>query len=164
MLSSAVEFWQVILALHIVAVVIAFGVTFVYPIMFAVTDRVDRRAMPWLHRIVHMLTQRVVSPGLGVVLLAGIYLASKLHQWSAFYVQWGLAIAVVLGGLSGAFFAPREAQLAELARRDVGAAGDGEVQWSPEYETLRSRVAAVGTLAGVLIIITIYLMTVQAGA
>ena len=54
-----------------------------------------------------------------IVLVAGIYLASKLHQWSAFYVQWGLAVAVVLGGLFGAYFIPNERKLGEIAARDV---------------------------------------------
>ena len=62
--------------------------------------------------------QRLITPGLGVVLLAGIYLASKLHAWSAFYVQWGLGVAIVLGALGGMFFAPTEKRLAELADTD----------------------------------------------
>jgi hypothetical protein len=164
MLVTAVAFWQIILAVHIVAVVVTFGVTFAYPVMYAVSERLDQRSMPWLHRLVHRLTQRVVSPGLGIVLLAGIYLASKLHMWHAFYVQWGLAIAVVLGGLAGGFFVPREQKLAELAQRDIAAAGEGAVQWSEEYLALRTRVSAVGGLAGVLVLATIYFMTVQTGA
>ena len=120
--------------------------------------------MPWFHRMQQVLTRRLISPGLGVVLLAGIYLASKLHMWHAFYVQWGLGIAVVLGGLAGMFFAPREGKLAELAERDIAAAGEGTVQWSEEYLALRTRVAAVGGLAALLILVTIYFMTVQTGA
>jgi len=64
----------------------------------------------------------------------------------------------------GAFFAPNERKLSEIAARDVAAAGDGEVQWSVEYQTLRSRVGVVGVVASVLVLITIYLMTVQTGA
>ena len=164
MLHIGVEFWQIILALHIAAVVIAFGVTFSYPIMYAAAERLDPRSMPWLHRMVQRVTQRVVNPGLAIVLVAGIYLASKLHMWHAFYVQWGVGIGIVLGGLAGAFFIPREKKLAELAERDIAAAGEGGVQWSEEYLALRNRVAGVGSLAGVLILATIYLMTVQTGA
>jgi hypothetical protein len=163
-LATAVAFWQIVLAVHIIAVVVAFGVTFAYPLFGVLGEQMDSRAMPWFHRMQSVLTQRLISPGLGVVLVAGIYLASKLHQWSAFYVQWGLAIAVVLGGLAGAFFAPNERKLAEISARDVAAAGDGDVQWSPEYQNLRVRVAVVGLVADVLIVITIYLMSVQAGA
>ena len=84
-------------------------------------------------------------PFLGLALLAGIYLASKLHAWSDFYVQWGLGVIIVLGALGGAFFAPRERKLAELAERDVAAAGDGEVTFSEEYQALRRQVVARST-------------------
>ena len=164
MLAPAVMFWQVILALHIVAVVVAFGVTFAYPVIFTVGARMDPRAMPWFHRMQVQIGRRLVNPGLLVVVLAGIYLASKLHQWSSFYVQWGIGVALVLGGLEGAFMMPRSRRLAELAEADVERAGGGEVTWSAEYEKLGRQAGIVGALMGLLVIITIYLMTVQAGA
>jgi hypothetical protein len=164
MLVTAVAFWQIILAIHIAAVVVAFGVTFAYPIIGAVGSRMDPRAMPWFHRMQDLLGKRLVSPGLAAVLVAGIYLASKLDQWSSFYVQFGLAAAIVIGALGGVFFSPSERKLAELAERDIKAAGDGEVTWSAEYEALQRRTAIVGAATGVLVLVTVYLMTVQAGA
>jgi hypothetical protein len=163
-LVTAVEFWQVILAVHIIAVVVSFGVVFAYPLLGVLGEQMDPRAMPWFHRMQSVISQRLISPGLGVVLLAGIYLASKLHQWSAFYVQWGLGVSLVLGAMLGVFFAPNERKLADIAARDVAAAGDGEVQWSAEYQNLRSRLGVVGLIASLLIVVTIYLMSVQAGA
>jgi hypothetical protein len=163
-LAPAVAFSQIILAVHITAVVAGFGVIFAYPLLGVAGERLDPRAMPWFHRMQSMITQRMINPALLVVVLAGIYLTSKLHQWSAFYVQWGLAIAIVLGGLFGAYFVPNERKLGEIATRDVAAAGDGEVQWSVEYQALRSRVGIVGVVASLLVLITIYLMTVRAGA
>ena len=97
----AVAFYEVVLAIHIMAVVVAFGVTFAYPIMFSVGARQDPRSLPLLHRIEYSIERRLINPGLLVVLLAGIYLASKLHMWSAFYVQWGLAAVVVIGAVGG---------------------------------------------------------------
>jgi hypothetical protein len=159
---TAVAFWQIILAVHIAAVVVAFGATFAYPLFAAIGPRLDARAMPWFHQMQEELGRRLISPGLFVVLAAGIYLASDLHQWSYFYVQWGIAAVVVLGAVGGAFFAPNERKLAELARRDIEAAGSGEVQWSEEYQAISRRVAIVGTAYGVLVLVTLYLMTVQA--
>jgi hypothetical protein len=112
----------------------------------------------------HMLGQRLITPGLVVILIAGIYLAAHLHQWSSFYVQWGVGAAIVLGGIGGAFFAPREKKLAELAERDIAAAGGGDVVWSAEYEALSKRVAMVGAFSSLLVLVTVYLMTVEAGA
>ena len=162
MLTEAAAFWEYILALHIIAVVVGFGMIFAYPLLGVAGEKLDPRAMPWFHRMQSILTQRMINPGLLVVLLAGIYLASNRHQWDQFYVQWGVGITVVLGALFGAFFVPNERKLSEIAARDVAAAGDAEVQWSPEYQTLRARVASVGTGASALVLITIVLMTVQA--
>jgi len=39
---------------------------------------------------------------------------------------------IVLGALQGSIMTPRQRKLAELAARDVQAAGAGEVSWSPE--------------------------------
>jgi hypothetical protein len=160
----AVTFYTFVLAAHIAAIVIAFGVTFAYPVMYAVGTSREKRSMPGFHRIQDTVGKFVISPFLALALLCGIYLASKLHVWSSFYVQWGLVVIIVLGGLGGAFFAPRERKLAELADRDIAAAGDGEVAWSAEYEALRRQVALVGYVTSVLIVLTIYFMTAQTGA
>src|SRR4029077_16286471 len=95
----AVHLYEVVLALHIAAVVVAFGVTFAYPIIFTVISRQDPRALAALHRAELAVGQRLIQPGLVVVLVAGIYLASKLEVWSSFYIQWGMAAVIVLGGL-----------------------------------------------------------------
>jgi hypothetical protein len=161
MLVTAVLFWQVVLAVHIAAVLLTFGVTFSYPFIYLVAAKVEPRAMPWYHKTRSLIGQRLISPGLVLVLAAGIYLASDLHQWKFFYVQWGFAVVVVIGGLGGAFYAPREKKLAALAERDVAAAGGATVSFSTEYRTLARRIAMVDWFALVLILITVYVMTIQ---
>ena len=79
-------------------------------------------------------------------------------------MQWGLGVIILVGGLGGAFFAPQERKLAELAERDVAAAGSGDVLWSAEYKAIRRQVSLVGYGANVLILLTIYFMTAQTGA
>jgi uncharacterized membrane protein len=161
-LVGAVQFWQVVLAIHILAVVAGFGVVFAYPLFVLVGARRDPRAMPWFHRMQQVVGRRLINPALTVVLIAGIYLAADLHQWKSFYVGWGLAAAVVIGALEGAVMIPGEGRLAELAARDVAAAGDGAVTWSPEYEAQVKRIGAFGTLLSLLIVVTVFLMSVQA--
>ena len=41
--APAVVFYEVVLAVHVMAVVVAFGVTFAFPIVFAVAARHDPR-------------------------------------------------------------------------------------------------------------------------
>jgi hypothetical protein len=160
---EAVTFFQVALAIHIMAVVAALGVIFAYPIIEAVGIRIDPRAMPTLHRVQVEIGRRLTMPGLAVVLVFGMYLASKLHQWSTFYVSFGLVVVVILGAM-GLFFTPREKRLAELAQRDVDAAGAGQVTFSADYKALSRRVAIGGAIADVLILATILFMTLQTGA
>jgi Predicted integral membrane protein (DUF2269) len=160
-LVNAVAFSNLVLAVHITAVVVAFGVTFAYPLIALGGERLDRRMLPWFHRLQVDISRKLINPGLLVVLIAGIYLASDLHQWKHFYVQWGVAVAVILGGLEGAFMVPRQGKLADLAERDVAT---GAAQWSPEYLGLRKRVAGVGTVQSLLVVVTIFLMATGAPA
>jgi hypothetical protein len=166
---TAVTFYTFALAIHIAAIVIAFGVTFAYPVMYAVGTRAEPRSMPGFHRIQDSVGKFVISPFLALALAAGIYLASKLHVWSDFYVQWGLGVIIVLGGLGGAFFAPRERRLAALAERDVAESdrtspGTSEIVFSGEYQALRRQLFLVNVAANVLVLLTIYFMTAQTGA
>jgi hypothetical protein len=160
-MQPAITFFTVVLAAHIASIVIALGVTFAYPVMYAIGAKREPRSMPGFHRIQDYVGKFVISPFLVVALACGIYLASKLHVWSDFYVQWGLGVIIVIGGLGGAFFAPQERKLAAIAERDVAAAGGGEVVWSAEYNAVRQRVALVGYVANVLVLLTIYFMSAQ---
>jgi hypothetical protein len=162
--APAVTFYTFVLAVHIAAIVIAFGVTFAYPVLYAVGIRAEPRSMPGLHRIQDAVGKRVISPFMGLALLAGIYLASELHTWSDFYVQWGIAVIVIIGALGGAFFAPRERRLAELAEGDVAAAGEGEVTFGEEYKSLRQQLFMVNLGVSLVILLTIFFMVAQTGA
>jgi hypothetical protein len=172
MLAPAVLFVQVILALHILAVVAAFGVLFAYPIFMTIGARLDPHAMPWFHRMQQAVSRWLINPGLLLVVIFGVILASKYHAWHAFYVQWGIGAAVVMGALEGMFMIPRQGRLAELARRDLEAAagrdggqpGVAVVTRSPEYETVFRQVSIGGMALSVIVILTVYFMATQAGA
>lgn len=157
----ALSVYQVVLAIHIMAVVAAFGVLFAYPLLVGAGRRIDPRGLPLLHRSLRLVMVRLVSPGLLVVVLAGLYLAGKLDSFGLLYVQLGFAAAILLGGLAGGFLAPREAQLAKLAERDIGGGGGS---LSDEYGALSRQVRGVGALAALIVLATIFVMTIQLGA
>jgi hypothetical protein len=159
----AVALWKVVLALHIVAVVIAFGATFAYPVLLGVVTKSDTRALPALYRALHAISQRVIMPGLAAIVVFGIYLASHLHLWSTFFVQWGLGVAIVIGAVEGAYLGPRERRLVEVADQDLAAAGDGPVTASAEHDALVRRIGAVGALMDLLVVLTIYFMVTHTG-
>jgi len=157
----AITFYSVVLSLHIMAVVVAFGFSFAYPVFMPWARRNHPQAMPVIHQMSDRLGKMVMSPALVVVLLAGVYLASDADAWSEVWVTVPLVILLIIGGLGGMFFAPNERRLAELARRDLGAGG-GEL--SAEYGDLFRRVAAAGYAVCALVLIAIFFMTTKLGS
>ncbi len=154
-------FWQVALAVHVLFVVLAFGLLLVYPFMVVATERIEPRFLPTLMRMRQFLGRTLVNPGLVVVVAAGVYLAADLHQWQDFYVQWGIGAVIVIAGLEGSFVIRRSGKLAELAQRDIAAAGEGEIAWSREYLTARGRADQVNALLAMIVVVTIFLMVVR---
>ncbi|HEV7459714.1 MAG TPA: hypothetical protein VGN78_04195 [Solirubrobacteraceae bacterium] len=161
MFATSLRFYDIVLFIHIAAVVTAFGVTFVYPLIVPLTQRSAPDKLPWLHRLQGEIGRKIISPSAGLVLLAGLYLALSgdgpfdLKDW---WVGFGLLAILVLLGLGGAFFAPRERRLAELAERDL--AGGGKL--SEEYEGLAVQVARVGALSSLLVLVTVLFMVLGA--
>ena len=161
---ATVEFFQVVLAIHILAVVIGFGVTFAYPLLFAAARRADPVVLPWLFRTMRRLERLLVNPGLLVVVLAGVYLASHLHQWKLFYVQWGIGAAIVIGAVEGAFMIPREGRLANIADRDLAAAEGGRVTWSEDYSATLRQLSVGGLILNLIVVATVFMMAAHIGS
>lgn len=155
---SSVGF-KVVLAIHIMSVVIAFGATFAYPLVFAIGSRQDPRSLPLLHRLEYNFERWILNPMLVIVLGAGIYLASDGHLWKEFFVQWGFAAVIVIGGLAGAVMIPTSKRAEQIARRDIEASGSGaEISFSAEYAALVRRLAIVGGSLSLLVLVTIFFM------
>jgi hypothetical protein len=154
----AVAFYEVVLALHIIAVVFAFGATFAYPVLLGAVTKADPRALPALYRALHAISRRVIMPGVAAIVVFGIYLASHLHLWDTFFVQWGIGVSIVIGAVEGIYLGPREKRLIETADRDVAAAGGSEVAFGAEHDTLVRQVGGVGALMDLLVIVTIFFM------
>jgi hypothetical protein len=170
LLVPSVAFFQLVLAVHILAVVVAFGATFAYPVLFATANRLDPTVLPWLFGTMQRIGRLVINPGLLVVLLAGIYLASDLHQWSMFYVQWGIAAVIVIGAIEGAYIIPREGRMAKLAARDLAAAAvpaggrRTSATWSHEYNRTFRQLALGGTVLDLIVVVTVFIMAAHVGA
>jgi hypothetical protein len=143
------------------AVVVGFGVAFAYPIMFAVTARTEPRGLPLMHRVEYTIERFLINPGLLVVLVAGIFLASDGHRWSEFFVQWGLGAAIVIGAIVGAVMVPTAKRAEAIARRDIDAASGATVELSDEYQALARRLSTVGSLLSLLVLVTILFMAVK---
>ena len=157
MVLASITFYSVVLAVHIMGVVIAFGTLFAYPAFMPWARKNHPQAMPVIHELSARIGRMVVSPGLVVVLACGIYLASKLHAWSEIWVSVPLVILILIGGLGGMFFAPSDRKLAVLATRDL--ANGGEL--SAEYDELFRRVAYAGLTVCALVLVAIFFMAAK---
>jgi hypothetical protein len=163
-LAPAIFFYDVVLALHIAAIVVAFGVTFTYPLTGMFVTREYPQFLPALHTTQERVGRMIIGPAGGIALLAGFYLASDRDYMGKIWVIVPLIILIAVLGLGGAFFGPSEKRAAELSSRDVAAAGpDGAVTLSPEYHAVASRIAKVGLATDVLILVAIFFMAAKPG-
>ena len=160
MIVQAVTFYDVVLTVHILAVVVAFGVVFAYPVLDAVLRRSLAGNLAALHELHVQIARSVVTPAMVVVLLAGLYLA--LDRWSLGdpWISATFTILLVLFGLTGGVLTPADKKLVELAERDH-AGGGGPSQ---EYLAESRKADAFGSLALLLVLVAIVLMTVKPGA
>ncbi len=149
--------YKIVLFLHILAVVLAFGPTFGYAFFFSVAPQ-HPRATPAILAGVQKVDRYLVNPGMVVLLLAGIGLLSASDGvWggSDAFVIVGFIAIIALFGLQHGFFQPKVREAKALAERDLEA-GD---TLSSEFEALGQRIGQVGTIAGVIVVVTIFFMT-----
>jgi uncharacterized membrane protein len=162
MLTLAASAYEWVLPIHIIAVVIAFGWTFALPVVFAVASKTDPRSLPVLHRVEVVVSRFMLNPALLVILLAGIFMASDGHHWKEFFVQWGLGVVIVIGGLVGGVLIPASKRAEESSRSDLARwDGTGEFEPGEQYTAAVRRLTTVGSLASGLVLVTIVIMAVK---
>jgi uncharacterized membrane protein len=153
----AIFFYDVVVAIHVMCIVIAFGVTFAYPAILPWLTNKHPEAMPTIHEMQGRIGRFVITPFATLALLTGIYLAQDRDYFKEVWVTIPFVILIVLLGLGGAFFAPRERQLAALAQRDIDAGG----ALSEEYHARARVVGIVGVLSSLLILFAIFCMVAK---
>jgi uncharacterized membrane protein len=149
--------YSVVLALHIIAVLAAFGLPLAYPLLLPYVRRRHPAAMPGVHDVQHRLNVRLTGPGTALILGFGIYLAGKGHHWGELWVTVPLVLLLVIGALGGAVVVPASRRMAELARADVAAGGG----WSDAYERLFRRYMAVEVLLVACVLIAVFFMAAK---
>jgi hypothetical protein len=151
MLAAEVQFYDVVVFLHILAVVLAFGPTFAYGLFFATAGRTNPAALPTIGRAVVTWSQIATRLGIVAILITGIYLVDDRWDFGDFFVAWGIIAAVILFAMSQWHFIPttqRLVEAAEAGRQEEVAAIAGAQQRS-------------GPIAGIIVILTLYVMTAK---
>ncbi len=160
MISAAVQFYDVVVFAHIVSVLVAFGPPLAYG-MFAMTAQREGggEAVPTVARAILAWDRGPSTIGMTLVLLTGIYLgADGPFGMGSFFVSWGFVAIIVLFGFVHGFFLPKGRKLIAIAERDLERPGGG---FSPEFQALNAQMARMGALAGLIVILTIYVMTAK---
>jgi Predicted integral membrane protein (DUF2269) len=158
-IATALRFYDIAVFIHIASVVIAFGVIFVYPLIVPFTLRQAPDKLGWVHRLQGVIGQRIITLAGALILISGLYLVLSDDGRFSFDDDWwtgfGLVAILVILGLGGAYFGPRERRLAELAERDAGTP-------SAEYRGVLRQwwIVAVATMT--LVLVTILFMVLGA--
>jgi uncharacterized membrane protein len=159
---AAINSYSISVFLHIAAVVVGLGSTYALAVTFPVAMKLDPRYLPYVHHLGIAINRWLATPALVVILVTGLYQVDDGgFSFGDPWISASFAILIVLGGLIGAVFLPGERRLAALAERDL-AAGSGEL--SAEYQAGAKRSAMFGALAGVLVLVAIFLMVTKPGA
>jgi uncharacterized membrane protein len=151
--------------LHVTAVVVGFGATFAESITFPVAMTMDKRHLPYVHRLQRAINQWFAGPAMLVILATGFYQVSD-HDWDLgdTWLSWTLTIVIVIAAILGGYFIPEDRKLEAMAERDIAAApAGGEITMSNEYLRRSRREGIVGGITGLLIVIAIYLMVTKPG-
>jgi len=147
----AVRFYDIVLWLHITAVVAAFGALFAYPVFLGVNANAPIEQRTTFHRLQIAFSKRITGPAIGVILLAGVYLATDAGLWAEPWVTVPFVLLFVIAGLGATVLRRGEERLVATSE-----AGD-ESSYADALATVRAWTYA--TLA--LIVITIFSMTVK---
>jgi hypothetical protein len=151
-MQADVTAYSFVLALHIMAVLAAYGLPLSAPLVLPYLRRRHPAALPGVHDVQHWMNVRVTGPGTVLLLAFGIYLATKGHHWDEPFVNVGLGAIVIITVLGGAVVVPATRQLAELARAD-GA--------SEAYEQVYRRYMRAEVTLGVVVLVAVFFMAAK---
>jgi len=150
-MAFAVTLYEIALWIHVTAVVAGFGALFAYPVFLAVNARAPLAERAALHRAQIAFSQRVTGPAIGVILLAGVYLATKAKLWDQAWVDISFLLLFVIAGLGSTILRKGEVRL------EATAAGGDE----PGYTAALAIVRKWTLITLALILVVIFLMTTK---
>jgi len=147
----AVRLYDVVLWIHITAVIVAFGALFAYPIFLAVNAGAPLAERATFHRMQIAFSKRLTGPVIGLIFLAGVYLATDAEVWDKVWVTGSLVLLFVIAGLGATVLRRGEERLLATAEAgdDAGYAATlaGVRTWT--YVTLA------------LVVLTVFLMAAK---
>jgi uncharacterized membrane protein len=165
MTLAVIDDYSISVFVHVAAVVVGFGATFAESILFPVAMKAGVHHLPYVHRVQLAINQRMAGPALLVIVLTGIYQTIDGDwEFGSFWISATFVIAIALGALNGAYFIPTDRRLAPMVEAEIAAAGGGEVSLSEDYLRRARTEGILGAVAGVLVLVAVFLMVTKPGA
>jgi hypothetical protein len=153
-----ISLYTISLWLHISSAVVGLGATFALAVAFPLALKLDAHHMPFIHRMNMEVLRKLTSPALLLIIITGVYQGVDADLMSEAWLGITFAIAIVLGGLQGAYFIPTDRKLAAMAEKELA---DGATTLSPEYQKQAQREGTMGAVSGLLIILAVFLMVTK---
>ncbi len=143
--------YDVVLWVHITAVVVAFGALFAYPVYLAVVARAPIAQRAAFHHAQIAFSQRITGPTIGVILLAGVYLATDAELWSKVWVTVPFVLLFVIAGLG----------VTLLRRGEEGLVAASEAGDEAAYTAAHASLRTWNYVTIALIVIAIFFMSAK---
>jgi hypothetical protein len=132
---AEVQFYDVVVWLHVSAVVVGFGPTFAFGLYLAFIGKNHPRSIPAVFEAQTLVVRTMTTIGALVILASGIYLAADRWEFSDVFVIVGIVAIVVLMGLAYGFLNPTIA----APRRSPSATSPPRAPVSPNSATSSGR-------------------------
>jgi len=163
---AATSFYDVSVAVHVMAAIIAFGPLFAFPLFISLTERRDPLSLPVVLRAVNRVERALVVPVGAVVGFTGVYQAidGPFSFDDDLWMTVGFALYLLVFGVLVLLVEPLRAQAANEADGLLEAAGeDDTVDLSEGYhERMRLPNALMPTI-GIVLLFVVYLMETKPG-
>lgn len=167
MLSVAVEVYDISVAVHVMAAIVAFGPLFAFPLFISVTERRDLLSLPVVLRAVNRTERALVVPAGAIVGFTGVYqsIDGPFSFDDDMWMTIGFVLYLLIFGALVLVVEPLRSQAADEADRMLEEAGeeDDELALSDAYRTRMRVPNALMPAIGVLILFVVYLMEVKPG-
>jgi hypothetical protein len=166
-LRPAVDVYDISVAVHVMAAIVAFGPLFAFPLFISVTERRDRLSLPVVLRAVNRTERAIVVPATAVVGFTGVYAAidGPFSFDDDMWMSVGFVLYLLVFGALVFLVEPLRARAAEEADRALEEADedDHDLELTEAYRARMRLPNALMPAIWVVVLFIVYLMEVRPG-
>ena len=163
----AVDVYDISVAVHVMATIVAFGPLFAFPLFISITERRDRLSLPVVLRAVNRTERAIVVPATAVVGFTGVYAAidGPFSFDDDLWMSIGFALYLIVFALIVFLVEPLRARAADEADRALEEADDDddELELTEVYRARMRLPNALMPAIWVVVLFVAYLMEVKPG-